>query len=125
MSRDAVLGTVVTLNGDPWVVVDVAPAEPLAEMVAGLLEEEGFVTVVRGAEPLDDVFSHLGAFRVGTALVLVPEGQAEAARKVIDDTVTDFQGEELEALLTQLEEEGVDPAELGLASPEEDDDEQG
>lgn len=102
-------GTVMTINGDPWVVVDVAPAEPLAEMVAGILEDEGIVTIVRGADPVDDVFSHLGALRVGTALVLVPEAEAERSMALIDATVTDYEGEELDALLAGMEREGHDP----------------
>ena len=36
------------INGDNWTIVDVAPAEPLAEMVAALLEDAGFVVIVRG-----------------------------------------------------------------------------
>lgn len=99
MSPDQLKGTVVTLNGDPWTVVDVAPAEPLAEMVAAILEDEGIVAVVRGADPLDDVYSHLGGSRVGTTLVLVPEGEAERALALIAETVTDYQGDELEAFL--------------------------
>lgn len=106
MRPHALKGMVMTINGDPWVVVDVAPAEALAEMVAGILEDEGFVTIVRGADPVDDVFSHLGAMRVGTTVVLVPEDDAGAALALIEETVTDYEGEELEALLDRMEHEG-------------------
>jgi hypothetical protein len=34
-------GETLRLNGDLWTVVDVAPGEPLAEMVATILEERG------------------------------------------------------------------------------------
>ena len=104
MTPDSLRGAIITLNGDRWTVVDVAPAEPLAEMVAAILEDEGIVAVVRGTDPVDDVYSHLGGARVGTTVVLVPEGDAERALNIIAETVTDYQGDELEALLAQ----GVD-----------------
>ncbi len=103
MTPEGLKGAVVTLNGDRWTVVDVAPAQPLAEMVAALLEEEGMVAVVRGADPMDDVTSHLGAPGVGTTVVLVPEADAERALALIADTVTDFEGEELAAALASGE----------------------
>ncbi len=93
------LGDVVRLNGDLWTVVDVAPAEPLAEMVATILEEEDFTVVVRVALGFADVTRHLGGVSSETTLVLVPEAQAEAALALIAETVTDYEGEELEALL--------------------------
>ena len=96
---DGLLGATIVFNGDRWTVVDVAPAEPLAEMTAAILEEEGYVSVVRPADPFDDVFAHLGASRVGTTVVLVPEADAAAAQELIAATVTDYQGDELEALL--------------------------
>lgn len=99
MTPDGLKGAAMTLNGDRWTVVDVAPAEPLAEMVAAILEDEGILTVVRGADPVDDVYSHLGGARVGTTVVLVPEADAERAFAIIAETVTDYQGDELEALL--------------------------
>lgn len=101
MTPDGLKGAVVTLNGDRWTVVDVAPAEPLAEMVAAILEDEGILSVVRGADPLDDVYSHLGGSRVGTTVVLVPEADAERAFEIIAETVTDYQGDELEQLLRE------------------------
>lgn len=107
MKPEGLRGAVITLNGDRWTVVDVAPAEPLAEMVAAILEEEGIVSVVRGADPLDDVYSHLGGSRVGTTVVLVPEAEADLALRIIADTVTDYQGEELEALLAEGHEVGA------------------
>ena len=96
---NTVKGNTVRLNGDLWTVVDVAPAEPLAEMVATILEEEGFTVVVRVAAGMADVLTHLGGVSSETTLVLVPEGQAEAALELIAETVTDYEGEELEALL--------------------------
>ena len=123
MTPDGLKGAVVTLNGDRWTVVDVAPAEPLAEMVAAILEDEGILSVVRGADPLDDVYSHLGGSRVGTTVVLVPEADAERAFEIIAETVTDYQGDELDALLA----EGEHPSDVGVdesddADADEDDD---
>lgn len=119
-------GETRTINGDRWTIVDVAPAAPLAEMVAALLEEEGFVVMTRGAEGVEDVFSHLGAAGVGTTLVLVPEADAARAMELISETVTDFEGEELEAVLREAGA-GLGPeelAELGIEI-EWDDDEEG
>ncbi len=96
-------GESLVMNGDNWTVVDVAPAMPLAEMVAAILEEEGFVVAVRGAEMLADVFSHLGSVTASTTYVLVPEKDAGRAMKLIEETVTDFEGEELEELLEKME----------------------
>lgn len=124
MSPDDLKGTVVTLNGDRWTVVDVAPAEPLAEMVAAILEEEGMVAVVRGADPLDDVYSHLGGSRVGTTVVLVPEADAERALALIAETVTDYQGDELQQMLDsgELELDEIALLEGEEASEEDEDD---
>lgn len=102
MKRETVKGETLRLNGDLWTVVDVAPAEPLAEMVANILEEEGFVVVVRGAARLGDVLTHLGGVSGETTLVLVPEAQAEAALALIAETVTDFEGDELEHFLAEV-----------------------
>ena len=104
-------GDTVKLNGDLWTVVDVAPAEPLAEMVATILEEEDFTVVVRVAAGMADVLTHLGGVSSETTFVLVPEAQAEAALALISETVTDYEGEELEALLaaSELGEEGETP----------------
>lgn len=92
------------INGDRWTAVDVAPAAPLAEMVAALLEEEGFVVMTRGLDQVDDAFSHLGAVSAGATAVFVPEADAQRAMALISETVTDYQGEELEELLAQLGE---------------------
>ncbi len=101
-------GDTVRLNGDLWTVVDVAPAEPLAEMVATILEDEGFTVVVRVAAGMADVLTHLGGVSSETTFVLVPALQAEAALELIAETVTDYEGEELEALLAdQRFSEGV------------------
>ena len=104
-------GETLVMNGDNWTVVDVAPAMPLAEMVASILEEEGFVVAVRGAEMLADVFSHLGSVTASTTYVLVPEKDAERASKLITETVTDFEGEELEELLGTMERGELEPGE--------------
>lgn len=96
-------GEPLRLNGDLWTVVDVAPAEPLAEMVATILEEEGLTVVVRAATLMTDVLTHLGGVSSETTLVLVPEAQGEAALALIAETVTDYEGDELEALLRELE----------------------
>jgi hypothetical protein len=122
VTPDGLKGAVVVLNGDRWTVVDVAPAEPLAEMVAAILEEEGILSVVRGADPLDDVYSHLGGSRVGTTVVLVPEADAERAFEIIAATVTDYQGEELEALLAGREGPWRDEADADADGDDEDDD---
>lgn len=95
-------GETVLVNGDNWTIVDEAPAAPLAEMVAALLEEEGFVVMVRGLDLHSDTFSHLGSTSVTTTYVLVPEAQAEAASALIAETVTDFHGTELDALMDQM-----------------------
>lgn len=110
-------GTTVTLNGDPWTVVDVAPAEPLAEMVAALLEDEGFVAVVRGIALLGDTLAHLGIGAAGVSVVLVPEADAEAALALIAETVTDYEGDDLDAALVQLQD---DPSALGAVDPDDD-----
>lgn len=121
MRADGLRGAVITLNGDRWTVVDVAPAEPLAEMVAAILEDEGILSVVRGADPLDDVYSHLGGSRVGTTVVLVPEADADRALAIIAETVTDYQGDELETLLA----EGMGPEVWGQGDADADDEEDG
>jgi hypothetical protein len=110
-------GTTVTLNGDPWTVVDVAPAEPLAEMVAALLEDEGFVAVVRGIALLGDTLAHLGVGAAGASVVLVPEADAEAALALIAETVTDYEGDDLADALVQLQ---GDPSALGAVDPDDD-----
>lgn len=112
-------GVSITFNGDPWTVVDVAPAMPLAEMVAALLEEEGFVTVVRTAAGFSDMLSHLGVSDSGTSLVLVPSADAERALALIEETVTDYAGDDLEAVLAELEH---DPDALGVGVDDDGDD---
>jgi len=114
-----VKGETVVVNGDRWTVVDVAPAQALAEMVAALLEDEGMVAMVRGAGMLSDMFSNLGASSTGTALVLVPEEDAGRALALIEETVTDYQGEELEAIMAAIAA-GADPEALLSGAPEED-----
>lgn len=95
-------GETVVVNGDEWTVVDEAPAAALAEMVAALLEEEGFVVMVRGLDLQSDAFSHLGSTNVTATHVLVPKEQAQAAMALIAETVTDYQGEELDELMERL-----------------------
>jgi Putative prokaryotic signal transducing protein len=75
---------VMTINGDQWTVVNIAPDALLAEMVAVMLENEGFPVIVRGT----DVFSHLGASEVGATYVLVPEKDAERALQLMAEMVT-------------------------------------
>lgn len=104
-------GESLVMNGDNWTIVDVAPAMPLAEMVAAILEDEGFVVAVRGAEMLGDVFSHLGSVSASTTYVLVPENDAERAMKLIEETVTDYEGEELDELLEKMERGELEPGE--------------
>lgn len=99
-------GDKILINGDQWVVVDVAPAPELAEMVAVILEEEGFPVMVRGVDGLSDIFTHMGTSSLGTTYVLVPEKEEDAAVKLIAETVTDYEGEDLDALLEQLATEG-------------------
>ncbi len=111
-------GTTVTLNGDPWTVVDVAPAAPLAEMVAALLEDEGFVAVTRGIRALGDALSHLGIGSAGMTVVLVPADDAERALALIAETVTDFEGDDLDAALAAL---AGDPDALGRSDAGDDD----
>jgi hypothetical protein len=93
-------GETLLLNGDNWTIVDVAPAAELAEMVAVILEEEGFPVVVRGLD--GDVFSHMGAASLGTTYVLVPERDAERALSLIAETVTDYEGEDMDKILEQM-----------------------
>ena len=114
-------GTTITLNGDAWTVVDVAPAAPLAEMVAALLEDEGFVAMVRGFDLLGDVLTHLGVGSAGTTVVLVPEADAEAALALIAETVTDFEGDDLDAALAALAD---DPTALGALDADDDEPEE-
>lgn len=109
------------INGDTWTIVDVAPAEPLAEMVAALLEDAGFVVIVRGADSGDDVFAHLGTPGIGASVVLVPEEQAVAAMQLISETVTDYEGDALEEAI-RSGELTVDDAGNVLAGDDEDDD---
>lgn len=103
-------GESVLINGDLWTVVDVAPAAPLADMVAALLEEEGILAMTRGADVTSDILTHLGTQSVGTAYVLVPEAQAEAALALIAETVTDYQGDDLDALLEAMDDESAEEA---------------
>lgn len=111
-------GDKVTLAGDTWVVVDVAPAPELADMVAVLLDEEGYTTTVKGPDFVADVFSALGSQFPGVTLVLVPDAQADAALAFIAENVRDYEGDELKELLSSmtpeqqqafLETEGLPP----------------
>jgi hypothetical protein len=117
-----VKGTTILLNGDPWTVVDVAPAEALADMVAALLEDEGYVAVVRGVASLADALAHLGIGPAGATAVLVPEGDADAALALIAETVTDYEGDDLEAALAALAD---DPEALGAIDPDDDEPDEG
>lgn len=108
-------GETRVINGDRWTVVDLAPAAPLAEMVASILEEEGFIVMTRGLGRVDDAFSHLGAVSAGATAVLVPEADADRALALISETVTDYQGEELDGILRQMAAD-MDPADIESVS---------
>jgi hypothetical protein len=84
----------MTINGDKWTIVNIAPAEPLAEMVAAMLENEGFHVIVRGT----DVFSHLGASEMAVTYVLVPEKDAERALQLIAEVMTPLRDEDVREL---------------------------
>lgn len=101
-------GEVLLINGNNWMVVDVAPAPELAEMVAVILDEEGFPVMVKGHDALTDALTSLGVSSLGTTLVLVPESRGEAALKLIAETVSDYEGEDIDAVLEQLALEAMD-----------------
>jgi hypothetical protein len=105
-------GETVVINGERWTIVDVAPAAELAEMVAALLEDEGFVAMTRGPGLSSDALTHLGTHSIGTSYVLVPEQEAERAQRVIEETVTDFEGDDLDALLEEIAASGLSPDEF-------------
>ena len=95
-------GETILVNGDSWMIVDVAPAAELAEMVAVILEEEGFVVMTKGPDMISDIFTHMGTNSLGTTYVIVPEKDGERALELIAKTVTDYEGEELEVLLQEM-----------------------
>ena len=95
-------GESIRYNGDMWMVVDVAPAHELAEMVAVMLEEEGYIVQLHGGGPLNDALSSLGANSFGYAYVLVPEAQGPDALAFISENVEDFEGEDAQVLLEQM-----------------------
>ena len=78
-------GKTLKINGDKWIVVHVAPAPELAEMVAAFLEDQGFVVMTKGPDTISDALTCLGVYSVGVAYVLVPEGNADAADKLISE----------------------------------------
>lgn len=106
-------GETVLINGDNWTVVDVAPAPELAEMVAVILEEAGFVTMTRGPNIMGDVLTHLGTHSLDTTYVLVPRQDAERALALIEATVTDYEGDELDAVMADIAEQGWRREEAG------------
>jgi len=95
-------GETILVNGDSWMIVDVAPAAELAEMVAVILEDEGFVVMTKGPDMISDIFTHMGTHSLGTTYVIVPEKDGERALELIAETVTDYEGEELETLLEEM-----------------------
>lgn len=78
--------------------------------------------MVRGADFLADVFSHLGAMSTQTTFVLVPADQAEGAMKLIAQTVTDYEGDDLDELMDLMESGELPEDFQGSADDEEDED---
>ena len=74
-------------------------------MLNVVLEEAGYVVMTKAADNVADIMSHLGAHYPDTTLVLVPEARGEEALKLIAETVTDYEGEELEALMDEMAQE--------------------
>lgn len=95
-------GEKVLINGNTWTIVDVAPAPELAEMVAVLLQEEKIPTMTRALGDWDNVLGALGAQGIGATCVLVPEVEGHRALRLVEELVTDFEGEELTALLEEM-----------------------
>ena len=95
-------GESIRLNGDMWMIVDVAPATELAEMVAVMLEDEGYTCVIKGADMFSSPLSALGVSNLGLSYVLVPEGQGPEALAFVEENVEDFEGEEAQAMLEQM-----------------------
>ena len=58
------------------------------------------------------MLASLGAYTTETTLVLVPEAQAQAALELISETVTDYEGEELDALLEEMASLEGEPGEV-------------
>ncbi len=87
-------GKTLTINGDKWTVVNVAPTPELAEMVAVFLEDQGFVVMTKGPDTVSDALTHLGVYHVGIAYVLVPEGSADEADKLISEMLASQDEEE-------------------------------
>ncbi len=82
-------GKTLTINGDKWTVVNVAPTPELAEMVAVFLEDQGFVVMTKGPDNVSDALTHLGVYHVGITYVLVPEESADEADKLISEMLAD------------------------------------
>lgn len=99
-------GETMLVNGDRWTIVDTAPGPELAEMVAVILEEEGFPVMTRGASIVGDALTHMGTASLNTTYVLVPEADADRALTLIAETVTDYEGDDLDALLEELASQG-------------------
>ncbi len=95
-------GETLLIGGNRWTVVDAAPAEPLAKMVAEILKAEGIPTMVRGPNVVDEVLTTLGSYSLGPVYVLVPETEATRAGYILEETVTDYEGEELEKFLSEM-----------------------
>ena len=94
------------VNGDIWSVVDIAPAAELSEMVAVILEEEGFPVIVKTSDKFSDPLTHLGASsNLGTTYVLVPQADCDKALEIIAESVTDYEGEDLERIMAEMADE--------------------
>ena len=103
----------IRLNGEIWSVVDVAPALELAEMVAVILEDEGFPVIIQSGETRTDPLSHLGVqSQLGTSYVLVRKNDSQKALELIAESVTDYEGEDLEKIMAEMAEEKKDEANL-------------
>jgi len=96
----------IRINGEIWSVVDIAPALELAEMVAVILEEEGFSVIVKSGEALSDPLSHLGIrSQLGTSYVLVRKDDTQKALELIAESVTDYEGEDLKKIMAEMAKE--------------------
>ncbi len=94
-------GETLEFEGKLWTVVDIVPSVSLAEMAAVILEEEGISAIICTLE--ENEFSESNnENQFGTAYVLVPESESSRALELIQDSVTDYKGAQIEELLEGL-----------------------